>query len=105
MSILSCRGTGNFKPNKGFFKILNEGLKYSEVLTIEATAKLLGRLRIEESVKYLKESFLSKKTLAVKIAMIEALKSIKTKEALNFIKELASDIKNKESIDVFKDYL
>ncbi|MCS7164416.1 MAG: HEAT repeat domain-containing protein [Thermodesulfovibrio sp.] len=95
---------GNFKPNRRLLEILKEGLKDPEVLTREATAKSLGRLKMEESVKYLKDAFLSEKSLAVKIAIINALKSIGTEEALNFIKELASDIKNKELIDVFRDY-
>ncbi|MCS7215915.1 MAG: HEAT repeat domain-containing protein [Thermodesulfovibrio sp.] len=90
---------GNFKPENRLFEILKEGLKDSEVLIREATARSLGKLKMEQSVKYLKEAFISEKSLAVKIAIINALKLIGTEEAKSFIKEIALKDDQKELLD------
>jgi HEAT repeat protein len=82
-------------------EILKEGLKDPELLVREATAKSFGKIRMPESVKYLKEAFDSEKSLAVKIAIFNALKSIGTEEANIFIKQIASDGNNKDLKDAF----
>ncbi|GAB5047078.1 HEAT repeat domain-containing protein [Thermodesulfovibrio sp. TK110] len=92
---------GDFKPSMRLLEILKEGLNDPETLVREATARSLGRIKMAEAVKYLKEAFLSEKTLAVRIAIINALKSIGTPEAKNFIKEIASDGNHRELIDAF----
>jgi len=90
---------GNFKPSMRLLDILKEGLKDPEILIREATAKSLGRLKMVESIKYLKEAFYSEKSIAVRIAIINALQSIGTPEAIKFIKEIASDGNHKELLD------
>lgn len=92
---------GDFKPSMRLLEILKEGLKDAEVLVREATAKSFGRLKMPESVKYLKEAFISERTLAVKIAIVNALKSIGTPEAKNFIMEIASDGNHRDLFDAF----
>ncbi|MGB9710776.1 MAG: HEAT repeat domain-containing protein [Thermodesulfovibrio sp.] len=92
---------GDFKPSIRLLEILKEGLNDPETLVREATAKSLGRIKMAEAVKYLKEAFLSEKTLAVRIAIVSALKSIGTPEAVNFIKEIASDGNHKELLNAF----
>lgn len=82
---------GSFKPGKRLLEILKEGLSDAEVLVREATAKSLGKLKMNESVQYLKEAFKKEKNEAVRIAIINALKAIGSDDALNFIKQLASD--------------
>lgn len=84
---------GSFKPGKRLMEILKEGLNDGEVLVREATVRSLERLKMPDSVKYLKEAFMHEKSEAVKIAIIEALKTIGTTEALNFIKNLSLDNK------------
>jgi HEAT repeat protein len=92
---------GDFKPSIRLLEILKEGLNDPETLVREATAKSLGRIKMAKAVKYLKEAFLSEKTLAVRIAIVSALKSIGTPEAVNFIKEIASDGNHKELLNAF----
>ncbi|MCX8034403.1 MAG: HEAT repeat domain-containing protein [Thermodesulfovibrio sp.] len=92
---------GDFPPGKRLMEILKEGLKDPEVLVRESTAKSLGRLKMPESVRYLTEAFRTEKSLAVKIAIINALKSIASPEAQSFIKQIASDLNNKELLDAF----
>lgn len=92
---------GDFKPSMRLLEILKEGLKDGETLVREATAKSLGRLKMKEAISYLKEAFYSEKSLAVKIAIINALKEIDSAEAKNFVKKLASDGNHKELIDAF----
>lgn len=82
---------GSFKPGKRLLEILKEGLSDAEVLVREATAKSLGKLKMNESVQYLKEAFKKEKNEAVRIAIINALKAIGSDDALSFIKQLASD--------------
>ncbi len=82
---------GSFKPERRLLEILKEGLKDAEVLVREATARSLGRIKMHESVQYLKEAFLREKNEAVRIAIINALKAIGSSDALSFIKQLASD--------------
>lgn len=96
---------GDFNPNERLMEILVEGLKDPEVLVREATAKSLGRIKMPESVKYLTEAFNKEKSIAVKIAIILALKSIASTEAQNFIKQIASDENHRELIDVFGGFL
>lgn len=96
---------GNFKPNMRLLEILKEGLKDPEVLIREATAKSLGRLKMIESIKYLKEAFSSEKSLAVRIAIVNALKSIESPEAKIFLKEIASDVNHRELLDAVGDSL
>lgn len=76
-------------------------MKDAEILVREATAKSLGRLKMREAVEYLKEAFLMEKALAVRIAIVNALKSINTPEAKDFIKKIASDGNHRELIDAF----
>jgi hypothetical protein len=93
---------GDFKPGRRLMEILKEGLKDPEVLVREATAKSLGRLKMPESVSYLKQAFETEKSKAVKIAIINALKSIGNAESLNFIKHIASDGKlDRDLLDAF----
>lgn len=92
---------GDFPSGKRLMDILKEGLKDPEVLVREATAKSLGRLKMEESVKYLTEAFKKEKSLAVKIAIINALKAINSPQAQEFIKEVASDKNYGELHDAF----
>jgi len=92
---------GDFSASKRLLEILKEGLKDPELLVREATAKSFGKIRMPESVKYLKEAFDSEKSLAVKIAIVNALKSIGTEEANIFIKQIASDGNNKDLKDAF----
>ncbi len=92
---------GDFKPGKRLMEILKEGLKDPEVLVREATAKSLGRLKMPESVQYLTEAFNKEKSMAVKIAIIHALKSIASPEAQTFIKQIASDGNHRELKDAF----
>jgi HEAT repeat protein len=92
---------GYFFASKRLLEILKEGLKDPELLVREATAKSFGKIRMPESVKYLKEAFDSEKSLAVKIAIVNALKSIGTEEANIFIKQIASDGNNKDLKDAF----
>lgn len=92
---------GYFKPEKRLMEILKEGLKDPEVLVREATAKSLGRLKMPESVSYLKEAFLSERSKAVKIAIINALKSIGTDDAKGFIRKIAADSGYKDVVDAF----
>lgn len=82
---------GSFKPGKRLLEILKEGLSDAEVLVRESTAKSLGKLKMNESVQYLKEAFKKEKNEAVRIAIIDALKAIGSDDALSFIKQLASD--------------
>lgn len=82
---------GSFKPNKRLLEILKEGLTDAEVLVREATARSVGKLKMPESVKYLKEAFMKEKNEAVRIAIINSLKTIGSDEALSFINQLASD--------------
>lgn len=92
---------GDFSASKRLVEILKEGLKDPELLVREATAKSLGKIRMPDSVKYLKEAFESEKSLAVKIAIVNALKSIGTKEANIFIRQIASDGKHEDLKDAF----
>jgi hypothetical protein len=92
---------GDFSASKRLLEILKEGLKDPELLVREATAKSFGKIRMPESVKYLREAFDSEKSLAVKIAIVNALKSIGTEEANIFIKQIASDGNNKDLKDAF----
>lgn len=92
---------GDFPQGKRLLEILKEGLTDPEVLVREATAKSLGRLKMPESVKYLTKAFNNEKSLAVKIAIINALKLIGSPEAQSFIKQTASDAKHKELLDAF----
>ena len=92
---------GDFSASKRLLEILKEGLKDPELLVREATAKSFGNIRMPESVKYLREAFDSEKSLAVKIAIVNALKSIGTEEANIFIKQIASDGNNKDLKDAF----
>lgn len=92
---------GDFNPDRRLMNILKEGLKDQEVLVREATAKSLGRLKMIEAVKYLKEAFHSEKSMAVKIAIISALREIDSNEARSFIKQIASDGQYKELLDAF----
>lgn len=96
---------GDFPPSRRLMEILKEGLKDPEVLVREATAKSLGRLKMNESVKYLTEAFNNEKSLAVKIAIVSALKSIDSIEAKSFIKNIVSDGNHGELIDAFGGYL
>lgn len=96
---------GNFKPNMRLLEILKKGLKDPEVLIREATAKSLGRLKMIESIKYLKEAFSSEKSLAVRIAIVNALKSIESPETKIFLKEIASDGNHRELLDAVGDSL
>ena len=96
---------GDFSASKRLLEILKEGLKDPELLVREATAKSFGKIRMPESVKYLREAFDSEKSLAVKIAIVNALKSIGTEEANIFIKQIASDGNNKDLKDAFGDSL
>ncbi|MCS7203416.1 MAG: HEAT repeat domain-containing protein [Thermodesulfovibrio sp.] len=90
---------GNFKPEKRLLEILKDGLKDSEVLVREAVARSIGRLKMPEATEYLKEAFYSEKSIAVKIAILNALKSIGNLDALNFIKKVISE--QQELNDVF----
>lgn len=92
---------GDFPKSMRLMDILKEGLKDPEVLVREATAKSLGKIGMPESVKYLVEAFRNEKSLAVKIAIVNALRSINTSESVSFIKEIASDKSNKELLDAF----
>jgi len=92
---------GDFSASKRLLEILKEGLKDPELLVREATAKSFGKIIMPESVKYLREAFDSEKSLAVKIAIVNALKSIGTEEANIFIKQIASDGNNKDLKDAF----
>ncbi|GAQ95214.1 PBS lyase HEAT-like repeat-containing protein [Thermodesulfovibrio aggregans] len=92
---------GDCEPSRRLLEILKEGLKDAEILVREATAKSLGRLKMREAVEYLKEAFLMEKALAVRIAIVNALKSINTPEAKDFIKKIASDGNHRELIDAF----
>lgn len=92
---------GDFPPSKRLMEILKEGLRDLEVLVREATAKSLGRLKMQESVKYLIEAFNNEKSLAVKIAIINALKAINSQDAQEFIKKVASDGNHEELKDAF----
>ena len=92
---------GDFSASKRLVEILKEGLKDPELLVREATAKSLGKIRMPESVKYLKEAFESEKSLAVKIAIVNALRAIGTEEAKIFIRQIASDGKHEELKDAF----
>lgn len=93
---------GDFKPGKRLMEILKEGLKDPEVLVREATAKSLGRLKMPESVTYLKEAFEIEKSKAVKIAIINALKSIGNAESSQFIKQISSDGRvDRDLLDAF----
>jgi HEAT repeat protein len=96
---------GEFEPTTRLLEILKEGLKDFEVLVREATAKSLGRLKMQESVTYLIEAFNEEKSLAVKIAIVNALKSIASTEAQEFLRKIASDEKHRELKDVFGDSL
>lgn len=90
---------GNFKPERRLLEILKEGLKDGEVLVREATAHSIGRLKMTEAVEYLKEAFSSEKSMAVKIAIVNALKAIGSTDAIDFIKKVISQ--NQELKDVF----
>jgi len=90
---------GNFKPEMRLMEVLKEGLKDPELLVREATARSLGKLSMPESIKYLKEAFLSEKSMAVKIAIVNALKEIDTPEAKNFIIQIESETNNRELIN------
>ncbi len=92
---------GDFPPSKRLMEILKEVLRDLEVLVREATAKSLGRLKMQESVKYLIEAFNNEKSLAVKIAIINALKAINSQDAQEFIKKVASDGNHEELKDAF----
>ncbi len=92
---------GDFPPSKRLMEILKEGLLDPEVLVREATAKSLGRLKMQESLKYLIEAFNNEKSLAVKIAIINALKAINSQDAQEFIKKVASDGNHEELKDAF----
>ncbi|WP_297212862.1 MULTISPECIES: HEAT repeat domain-containing protein [Thermodesulfovibrio] len=92
---------GDFSPSKRLMEILKEGLQDPEVLVREATAKSLGRLGMPESVKYLIEAFNVEKSLAVRIAIVAALKSIESTEAKTFIRHIATDGSNREIVDAF----
>lgn len=92
---------GDFSPGRRLLDVLKEGLKDPEVLVREATAKSLGRLKMKESVNYLIEAFNREKSLAVKIAIINALKSIDSSETKAFINKLVSDGKHRELLDAF----
>ncbi len=85
---------GNFPPSRRHLEILKDGLKDREVLVREATARALGRLKIDDAAIYLKEAFLTENSIAVKIAIIYALRDIGTSDALNFIKDELSNGKN-----------
>lgn len=86
-----AQALGSFKPGGRLLRILKEGLTDAEVLVREATAKSLGKLKMQESVQYLKEAFVKEKNEAVRIAIINALKAISGDDALGFIKQLESD--------------
>lgn len=90
---------GNFKPEMRLIEVLKEGLKDPELLVREAAARSLGKLSMPESIKYLKEAFLSEKSMAVKIAIVNALKEIDTPEAKNFIIQIESETNNRELIN------
>ncbi|MCX7988676.1 MAG: HEAT repeat domain-containing protein [Thermodesulfovibrio sp.] len=92
---------GDFPPARRLLEVLKEGLKDPEVLVREATAKSLGRIKMLESVKYLTEAFKTEKSLAVKIAIVNALRSIESPEARSFLKLIASDGNHRELIDAF----
>lgn len=92
---------GDFPKSMRLMDILKDGLNDPEILVREATAKSLGKIGMPESVKYLVDSFNSEKSLAVRIAIINALKSIGSSEAISFIEQIATDGKNKELIDAF----
>ncbi len=90
---------GDFSPGRRLMEILKEGLKDPEVLVREATARSLERLKMPESAKYLIEAFNTERSLAVRIAIIKALKAIGTHDAISFIKAVVSDGNHRELID------
>ncbi len=96
---------GDFPPSRRLIEILKEGLKDPEILVREATANSLGRIKMPEATKYLIEAFPNEKSLAVKIAIVRALKLIGTPEANAFIKNIASDGNHKEIVDAFGGHL